>query len=110
MALARHEHYLAHAMRLEPGMRVLDVGCGVGGSAREIAAFTACHITGLNINQVQVTKGRELIKKDGMEDMVNLVQGDFMVSALMCWCGVRQTDIVCSACHSTRTNLMQCMR
>ena len=29
-SLARHEHYLAAQMVLRPGMRVLDVGCGVG--------------------------------------------------------------------------------
>ncbi|KAG6805063.1 Delta(24)-sterol C-methyltransferase, partial [Arthromyces matolae] len=32
-SLARHEHYLAAQMGLRPGMRVLDVGCGVGGPA-----------------------------------------------------------------------------
>lgn len=31
-------------------MKVLDVGCGVGGPAQEIARFTECNITGLNNN------------------------------------------------------------
>lgn len=30
-AIARHEHYLASRMGLKQGMKVLDVGCGVGG-------------------------------------------------------------------------------
>src|SRR5262249_37227920 len=29
-SLARHEFYLAHMLSLRPGMKVLDVGCGVG--------------------------------------------------------------------------------
>jgi cyclopropane fatty-acyl-phospholipid synthase-like methyltransferase len=33
-AIARHEHYLAARMDLKQGMRVLDVGCGVGGYVR----------------------------------------------------------------------------
>ncbi|KAF1975828.1 hypothetical protein BU23DRAFT_632710 [Bimuria novae-zelandiae CBS 107.79] len=51
LALARHEHYLASMMGLRSNMRVLDVGCGVGGPAREIIAFTGCHIIGLNFNE-----------------------------------------------------------
>ncbi|KAG8989136.1 Delta(24)-sterol C-methyltransferase [Tulasnella sp. JGI-2019a] len=46
-SLARHEHYLAAQMKLKPGMKVLDVGCGIGGPAREIARFSNAHITGI---------------------------------------------------------------
>ena len=80
MALARHEHYLAKALNLSPTMRVLDVGCGVGGPAREIAALTGCHVTGLNLNEHQLRKAGTSIKIEGMQDQVDLVQGDFMVS------------------------------
>lgn len=51
-ALARHEHYLAAQMNLRPGMRVLDVGCGVGGPAREIARFADVEIVGCNNKEV----------------------------------------------------------
>lgn len=47
-AIARHEHYLASQTGLKPGMRVLDVGCGVGGPAREIARFADVEIVGCN--------------------------------------------------------------
>ena len=33
-ATARHEHFLAHKMNLNENMKVLDVGCGVGGPGR----------------------------------------------------------------------------
>ena len=36
-------------------MKVLDVGCGVGGPAREIATFSGCHVTGLNNNAYQAS-------------------------------------------------------
>ena len=80
MALARHEHCLAKALDICSKMRVLDVGCGVGGPAREIAAFTGCHVTGLNFNEHQMKKAEKLTKTEGIQNQVDLVQGDFMVS------------------------------
>jgi SAM-dependent methyltransferase len=77
-SLARHEHYLAAQMVLRPGMRVLDVGCGVGGPAREIAQFTDAQIIGLNNNDFQIQRARKYTKKAGLEGQVTFVKGDFM--------------------------------
>lgn len=77
-SLARHEHYLAAQMGLKPGMRVLDVGCGVGGPAREIARFADVNIVGLNNNDYQIFKARAHTKKAGLEDQVTFAKGDFM--------------------------------
>jgi sterol 24-C-methyltransferase len=49
-AIARHEHYLAYKIGIQKNMTVLDVGCGVGGPARQIAKFTGCKVVGLNNN------------------------------------------------------------
>jgi sterol 24-C-methyltransferase len=77
-SLARHEHYLSSNMQLRPGMRVLDVGCGVGGPAREIAQFSDANIVGLNNNDFQVHRARKYTKKAGLENQVTFVKGDFM--------------------------------
>ncbi|KAI9770006.1 MAG: Delta(24)-sterol C-methyltransferase [Geoglossum simile] len=77
-ALARHEHYLAHMMSLRDGMSVLDVGCGVGGPAREIAKFAGVNITGLNNNDYQIDRATRYAKLDGLEDQLKFVKGDFM--------------------------------
>ncbi|KAJ7600405.1 delta-sterol C-methyltransferase [Mycena floridula] len=77
-SLARHEHYLSSHMRLRPGMRVLDVGCGVGGPAREIAVFSDATIIGLNNNDFQLGRARKYTKQMGLEDQVSFVKGDFM--------------------------------
>jgi sterol 24-C-methyltransferase len=37
-------------------MKVLDVGCGVGGPARNIAKFSGATIVGLNNNDYQVSR------------------------------------------------------
>jgi len=77
-SLARHEHYLAAQMSLRPGMRVLDVGCGVGGPAREIARFMDVNIVGLNNNEFQIGRARRYTKDAGLEHQVQFIKGDFM--------------------------------
>lgn len=77
-ALARHEHFLAHRMNLRPGMRVLDVGCGVGGPAREIARFAGVTIVGVNNNAYQVDRANKYTAKAELQDQASFVKGDFM--------------------------------
>ncbi|TVY45779.1 Sterol 24-C-methyltransferase [Lachnellula subtilissima] len=77
-ALARHEHYLALKMGLQEGQRVLDVGCGVGGPAREIAKFTGCKVVGLNNNDYQIERATRYAQQEGLADQVSFMKGDFM--------------------------------
>ncbi|EXV01402.1 ergosterol methyltransferase domain protein [Metarhizium robertsii] len=77
-AIARHEHLLAAHVGLRKGMKVLDVGCGVGGPAREMVKFAGCHVTGLNINEYQVQRAKSYAEKEGLAERLDFVQGDFM--------------------------------
>jgi SAM-dependent methyltransferase len=65
-------------------MQVLDVGCGVGGPAREMAKFTGANITGLNINEYQVQRASRYAEREGLAGQLRFVQGDFMVSGCIC--------------------------
>ena len=62
-------------------MRVLDVGCGVGGPAREIAHFSGATIVGINNNQFQVDRANKYTAKAGLADTVSFVKADFMALA-----------------------------
>ena len=77
-AIARHEHYLAYMIGIKEGMRVLDVGCGVGGPAREIAKFTGAKIVGLNNNDYQIDRAAHYAAKEGLSQQLSFVKGDFM--------------------------------
>ncbi|RHZ69758.1 hypothetical protein Glove_279g30 [Diversispora epigaea] len=77
-AIARHEHYLASYLNVKPGMKVLDIGCGVGGPAREIAHFTGAHITGLNNNDYQISRANKSSVKCGLENQTSFVKGNFL--------------------------------
>lgn len=57
---------------------MLDVGCGVGGPAREIAQFSDANIIGLNNNEFQIGRAQKYTKKMGLENQVQFVKGDFM--------------------------------
>ena len=57
---AAQEVRIAHMLRAAPGMRILDVGCGVGGPMRIIAASTGAHITGITISEYQVERCKAL--------------------------------------------------
>lgn len=80
-AIARHEHYLAHSMGLKEGMTVLDVGCGVGGPAREMAKFAGVNVVGLNNNDYQIERATRYAEKEGLGDKLRFTKGDFMVRA-----------------------------
>ncbi len=50
-------------LRLEPGMQVLDIGCGWGGAARFAAEHYGVSVTGVTVSSEQVKKA-EALKKD----------------------------------------------
>ncbi|MEA5391675.1 methyltransferase domain-containing protein [Cyanobium gracile UHCC 0139] len=50
--------------RLPPGSRVLDVGCGIGGSARILARDYGFEVLGISISPVQIARARELTPAD----------------------------------------------
>lgn len=82
-AIARHEHYLAHMMGIKENTSVLDVGCGVGGPAREIVKFTGANIVGLNNNDYQIERATRYAARDGLSNKLTFVKGDFMVRSIV---------------------------
>ena len=65
-------------MGLNPGMRVLDVGCGVGGPQGSIAIEFGPAIVGLNISEYQLTKCGAYNRKSGLDYLCSVRAGDFM--------------------------------
>lgn len=61
---------------LKPGMRVLDVGCGVGGPARTLAAEFGCEVVGLEIVSEFCAAAVLLTEWVGLADRVSFRDGD----------------------------------
>lgn len=80
-SIRRHEYVLAAQLTdcYGPSKHVVDVGCGIGGPARNIAKFLQCRITGVTLNPYQVLRGNVLNQADvHARHLVKSVQGDFM--------------------------------
>ncbi|KAL9539225.1 hypothetical protein MBANPS3_010392 [Mucor bainieri] len=77
-AVKRHEHYLAIKTGIDSDMKVLDVGCGVGGPARAISHLTGASIIGLNNNAYQLEKAKQYAIQEDLGDKLSFIKGDFM--------------------------------
>ncbi|XP_073108147.1 cycloartenol-C-24-methyltransferase 1-like [Elaeis guineensis] len=77
-SIKRHQHFIALQLGLKRGMKVLDVGCGIGGPLREIARFSLAYVIGLNNNEYQISRAKELNRLAGLSESCKLVKGDFM--------------------------------
>lgn len=93
-------------MGLRQGMKVLDVGCGVGGPAREIAKFTGVDIVGLNNSDYQIERAARYATKEGLAHQLSFTKGDFMVNSQFC-CSKAQELTKISKCHSLQTLSMR---
>ena len=77
-SMVAYEHFLGEAMGLKPGMRVLDLGCGVGGPQRALAKRFGASIVGLNISEYQLGKCAAYNRQAGLDSLCTVLHGDFM--------------------------------
>lgn len=62
---------LIEAAGLLPGSKILDMGCGLGGSARRLASRLDCRVTGLDLSEEYVTCAKYLTSLLKLEDKVS---------------------------------------
>ncbi|MFU0502953.1 class I SAM-dependent methyltransferase [Pseudaminobacter sp. NGMCC 1.201702] len=62
---------LANDMALSPGMRVLDVGSGIGGPARYFAEHHGCTVVGVDLTDEFVNVATALTQRCGLADLVS---------------------------------------
>ena len=67
---------LATLARVATGTRVLDVGGGLGGPARMLAAEYGCEVAVLDLTEVYCRIGELLTERAGLTDRVSFRQGD----------------------------------
>ncbi len=71
------KRHIAAKLLLRPGLRVLDIGCGWGGLALELARTFDVEVTGLTLSTEQLEVARERARREGLEGRVRFLLEDY---------------------------------
>jgi cyclopropane-fatty-acyl-phospholipid synthase len=69
--------HLCRKLRLQPGERLLDVGCGWGGLARYAAREFGVEVFGITLSRAQLKLARKRVKDEGLAQQVRLELLDY---------------------------------
>lgn len=69
---------MAALLDLKPGQRVLDIGSGVGGTARIMAREAQCEVVGIELQDDLNRLADDLTRRVGLQDRVSYLTADFM--------------------------------
>ena len=76
-AQTRKMHRLCTMLGLQPGMRVLEIGCGWGGFAEIAARDYGCHVVGVTLSPSQLDYATARIAAAGLADRVEFRLQDY---------------------------------
>ena len=71
------KRHIASKLQLQPGMNVLDIGCGWGGMAMYLAEQFSCNVVGVTLSDEQYNLAKERVKLRGLEDKVQIKLMDY---------------------------------
>lgn len=76
---AQHEKHdlVARKLDLQPGMRLLDVGCGWGGMVLHAAQHYGVRALGVTLSRAQAEWGQERIVEAGLDDLAEVRHLDY---------------------------------
>jgi phosphoethanolamine N-methyltransferase len=63
-------------LKLLQGMRVLDIGCGLGGPAYRLASKYGVHVHGIDLSSNMIRIAKTRLKEEGLQHLVTLEQGN----------------------------------
>ncbi|WP_126974540.1 SAM-dependent methyltransferase [Frigidibacter oleivorans] len=69
--------HIAAKLRLQPGMRVLDIGCGWGGMALTLARDHGAQVLGVTLSEEQHRVATERVRAAGLGDRIEIRLTDY---------------------------------
>jgi cyclopropane fatty-acyl-phospholipid synthase-like methyltransferase len=97
------------ALGLKPGMRVLDIGSGIGGPARYIAATSGARVTALELQPDLDAVAADLTRRCGLEHLVEHRCGDILdglddtydaIVSFLCFLHIADRGRLLAACRA----------
>ena len=76
-AMEHTNEIMAKTVSLGPEVRVLDLGCGYGSTARYLAANFGCRVTGANISDKELELARSRSIEASLDNLLSFEYGDF---------------------------------
>tara|TARA_B100001123_G_C15241497_1_gene999281 strand:+ start:364 stop:1560 length:1197 start_codon:yes stop_codon:yes gene_type:complete len=70
-------NHIIKKLNLKPGQKVLDIGCGWGGMAFEIARQSQCEVTGISLSENQIDYCRKKAQELNLDNQVNFELCDY---------------------------------
>jgi len=77
-SIVRHERFMIKQLKLQRGMRVIDVGCGVGGPMRRVARESGAKVLCMNNNEQQLEKAKRRNVEEGLDHLAEYMKCNFM--------------------------------
>ena len=77
-ALLNENKFLAEITQIRRETRVLDAGCGIGGSAIWLAKNRGAYVVGVTLSKRQAEKAKELAQKHGIDKKTEFYIKDFL--------------------------------
>jgi len=68
---------LCQKLKIKPGDRVLEIGCGWGGFSLHAATNYGCHVTGVTISQAQYEEACRRVRDAGLCDKIDIRLQDY---------------------------------
>ena len=76
-AQEQKKEHIARKLLIEPGMRVLDIGCGWGGMALTLAKDYGARVVGITLSQEQHAYATRRVQREGLANRVDFQLCDY---------------------------------
>ena len=70
-------NHIVKKLDIKQGQKILEVGCGWGGMALEIAKQKGCEVTGISLSKNQINYCKKKSKELGLDNQVNFELADY---------------------------------